>query len=95
MDHRIEITIADEVRDAGTSDRLLEALYDLLPSPDAVIDQDLEGGSLTAAFVVAGESTAQAAQAGIGAFEAASARAGVGSPRAITLRACSSVAGRL
>jgi hypothetical protein len=90
VDHRIEITIADEVRDAGRCDRLLEALYDLLPSPDAVIDQDLEGGSLTAAFVVAGESTVQAAQAGIGVFEAASARAGVESAEAITLRACSS-----
>ena len=90
MNHRIEITIVDEIRDAGTSDRLLDALYDLLPSPDAVIDQDIEGGSLTAAFVVTGDSTAQAARAGIVVFEAASARAGVDRPEAITLRACSS-----
>ncbi len=87
MDHRIEITIPDEGRDAQTGDRLVEALYGLLPAADAVVDQNLEAGVLTATFVVDGGTATEAARAGLGTFEHATLRAGVRPPDSVSIDA--------
>jgi hypothetical protein len=87
VDHRIEITIPDEGRDAVTGDRLVEALYDLLPAADAVVDQNIEDGLLTATFVVPGGTATEAARTGIGLFAHATFRAGVRPPQSVSVAA--------
>lgn len=87
MDHRIDITVAGEGGDPETGDRLLGALYEVLPTADAVIDQNVETGELTATFVVTGETTGEAAKRGIDAFVLAADRAGIDSPRTVAVAA--------
>jgi hypothetical protein len=85
VDHRIEITIPDDGRHAETGDRLIEAFYEFLPAADAVIDQNLEAGLLTATFFLEGGTATEAAKAGVGLFELAADRAGMDTPDSVSL----------
>jgi hypothetical protein len=87
VDHRIDITVAECGRDPENGDRLLGALYDIGPAAEAVIDQNVSTGNLTASFVIEGETMGSAVKEGIDVFAAAAARAGLGTPHAIALSA--------
>jgi hypothetical protein len=73
--------------DPANGDRLLGALHEVLPSADAVIDQNLETGDLTATFVVGAETTGEATKRGIDVFALATDRAGLDSPRTVAIAA--------
>jgi hypothetical protein len=87
VDHRIDITVAQCGRDPENGDKLLGALYDIEPSTEAVIDQNVSTGKLTASFVMAGDTMGAAVKRGIDVFAAAAVRAGLGTPHAIALSA--------
>jgi hypothetical protein len=91
VDHRIDITVAGEGADPATGDRLLGALHEVLPTADAVIDQNIETGDLTATFVVDGESTGEAAKRGIDVFALAADRAGMDSLHTVAIAAAALV----
>ena len=85
MDHRIDITVKEWGRDAVNADRLLGALHEILPAAEAVIDQNVRTGELTASFVIAGREIVAAVSEATRVLGLASARAGLGAPHIVAV----------
>ncbi len=87
MEHRVEITISEHGRAADNGDRLLGGFHALSPEVEAVIDQSLQTGHLTATFFVDEEDAQEAVENGAHVFAAALVEAGLTLTRVIDVRA--------
>jgi len=68
MEHRVAITISGHGRDAQNGDALLGAFHDVHPEADAVVDQNIETGNMTATFIVDAEGATDAVERGAAIF---------------------------
>jgi hypothetical protein len=91
VNHRIDITMAEGGRDPENGDRLLGAIYELLPAADGVIDQNVQTGELTVSFVIGGDTMGSAVKRGIDVFVLATDRAGFESAEPVSMSAAQCV----
>ena len=87
MDHQIEITVTEHGHDPDSGDRLVGAFYDLRPEVDAVVDQNVKTGDLTATFILDAEGAEEAVNEGLRHFMEAARRAGLHPTTVLALHA--------
>jgi hypothetical protein len=75
MEHQIEITVTEHGRDPEHGDQLLGAFHEIEPGADAVMDQDVNAGTLTATFIISADEVEEAVRRGFELFAAAAMQA--------------------
>lgn len=91
MEHQFEITVAEHGRNPESGNDLLTSFLDLSPGIEAVMDQDVDTGTLTATFIVAAEDAEAAFRQGADLFTTAVVEAGLAPTRVVAVSASACV----